>query len=89
MMIQTLVLRAESSQRGYLLTGRPDYLSHYTPALSALRDAVSRADALVRDSPRQVETMGALRRHIDDKLKEMRKPPSRRTAPVTRTRRWR
>ena len=69
--IQTLVLRAESSQRGYLLTGRPDYLSHYTPALSALRDAVSRADALVRDSPQQVETMGALRRHIDDKLKEM------------------
>jgi signal transduction histidine kinase len=69
--IQSLVLRAESSQRGYLLTGRPDYLSHYTPALLALRDAVDRADALVRDSPQQVETMGALRRHIDDKLKEM------------------
>jgi signal transduction histidine kinase len=69
--IHALMLRAESSQRGYLLTGRPDYLSNYTPALSALQDAVNRVDALVRDNARQVEAVGVLRQRISDKREEM------------------
>ncbi len=69
--VNALVIGAESSQRGYLLTGRTDYLSHYTPAVSALQDAINRAGALVRDSPQQVEAMDVLRRHIAEKLEEM------------------
>ena len=40
--IQTLTLRAESAQRGYLVTGREDYLTPFGPARGALQSALDR-----------------------------------------------
>ena len=79
-MIHTLLLRAESSQRGYLLTGRADYLSLYEPAATALQDAVNRAADLVGDNAEQVRSIGALRRLIADKLVEMQSTIDQRRA---------
>jgi CHASE3 domain sensor protein len=72
-MIHALVLQAESSQRGYLLTRRGDYLSRFDLALQELQNALDRTAALVRDNPGQIEAIAVLRQHISKKFGEMRK----------------
>ncbi len=70
-LIQTLILRAESSQRGYLVTGREDYLSPFAPAQGALQTALDRVASLAGDNPQQVEAVRALRQGISAKLDEL------------------
>jgi len=79
-MVQTLLLRAESSQRGYLLTGRNDYLSLYNPAVTSLLQSIDRGTGLVSDNAQQVEAFGVLRRLVDDKLAEMGRTIEQRNA---------
>ena len=69
--IQTLTLRAESAQRGYLVTGREDYLTPFGPARGALQSALDRVASLVSDNPQQVAAIGALRQSISTKLDEL------------------
>jgi signal transduction histidine kinase len=70
-LIQTLILRAESSQRGYLVTGREDYLTPFAPAQGALQTALDRVASLAGDNPQQVEAVRALRQGISAKLDEL------------------
>ena len=79
-MIQSLLLGAESSQRGYLLTGRDDYLSLYDPTSSDLTASIARLADLVSDSARQSEAVGTLRQLIFGKLAEMQKTIDERKA---------
>jgi signal transduction histidine kinase/CheY-like chemotaxis protein len=67
-----LVQRAESSQRGYLLTGRDVYLQPYEGATSALPPALDEAAKLVADNPPQVQALERLRSLATDKLSELR-----------------
>ena len=69
--IQTLTLRAESAQRGYLVTGREDYLAPFSPARGALQSALDRVASLVSDNPQQVAAISALRQSISAKLDEL------------------
>jgi signal transduction histidine kinase len=70
-LIQTLILRAESSQRGYLVTGREQYLAPFDPAKGDLRTALDRVASLVNDNPQQVEAARSLRQIISAKLDEL------------------
>ncbi len=70
-LIQTLILRAESSQRGYLVTGREQYLAPFDPARGQLQTAVDRVVSLVSDNPQQVEAARGLRQTISAKLDEL------------------
>ena len=70
-LIHTLILRAESSQRGYLVTGREDYLTPFAPAQGALQTALDRVASLAGDNPQQVEAVRALRQGISAKLDEL------------------
>ena len=70
--VLTLVQRAESSQRGYLLTGRDTYLTPYSSAIAALPAALDATAALVVDNPQQQHTVGRLSQLIADKLRELR-----------------
>ncbi len=70
--VLTLAQRAESGQRGYLLTGRETYLVPYGSAIDQLPGAVDRVAELVGDNSNQMQTLGRLRQLIADKLKELR-----------------
>jgi len=77
---QAELLRAESSQRGYLLTGRNEYLLLYNPAVAGLRQSIDRGAGLVGDNPSQVEAFRVLRSLVDDKLAEMGRTIEQRSA---------
>jgi signal transduction histidine kinase len=67
-----LVQRAESGQRGYLLTGRDVYLPPYNDAMAALPPGLYEAAKLVADNPAQVQAVERLRSLVIDKLSELR-----------------
>ncbi len=52
---------AEDSQRGYLLTGQPDYLAPYESAIRRVDRDVKTLGALTADNPRQQVSMKRLR----------------------------
>lgn len=66
--IQILVSRAESSQRGFLLTGRDEYLAPFDPAADALTAAFDRAAILVGDNAQQTQATAVLRRLVSENL---------------------
>ncbi|HUO00650.1 MAG TPA: CHASE3 domain-containing protein [Bradyrhizobium sp.] len=70
-LIQTLLLRAESSQRGYLVTGREEYLSPFSPARGALQAALDRFASLVSDNLQQVQAARDLSEKVSAKLDEL------------------
>jgi signal transduction histidine kinase len=72
-LIQTLTLRTESAQRGYLVTGRDEYLAPFEPARAALNTALDQAAALVSDNPQQIQAVNALRQSIAAKLDELQR----------------
>ncbi len=69
--VLTLLQRAESGQRGYLLTGRDLYLQPYDDALKALPQALDDMAALVVDNPRQQQQVGRMRQLVSEKLREL------------------
>jgi PAS domain S-box-containing protein len=70
--VLALAQRMETSQRGYLLTGRGIYLDDYNDAEKALPLLVGETDRLVADNPRQQETIAGLRQVVTDKMRELR-----------------
>lgn len=71
--VQRRLAEAEAAQRGYLLTGRPDYLPPYTGVAADLRGALDRLQAqLLRLGDRQPEQpLEQLHRRLQTKLSEM------------------
>ena len=63
---------AESGQRGYLLTGDPDYLQPYQIALSRIEDRLTRLADLTNDDATQHARVSELRRIAHEKLAELR-----------------
>ena len=62
---------AETGQRGYLLTGDPNYVLPYERAREAIPGELDTLAALVRDDPAQESQMPALRQHVAAKLGEL------------------
>jgi CHASE3 domain sensor protein len=60
--VMMLVQRAETSQRGYLLTGRDTYLAPYDGAAAALPPILDDLATLVIDNPNQQQSVGRLHR---------------------------
>jgi signal transduction histidine kinase len=70
--VMNLVQRAETGQRGYLLTGRDVYLAPYDEAVATLPAALDQTATLVADNPRQQQALDWLLQLIADKLRELR-----------------
>jgi signal transduction histidine kinase len=70
--VLNLVEDAETGQRGYLLTGREDYLAPYNLAKEDLPRSLDRVADLVRDDPQEQQAVLELRRPVKDKLDELR-----------------
>ncbi|HEY1090026.1 MAG TPA: CHASE3 domain-containing protein, partial [Burkholderiaceae bacterium] len=64
-------LDAETGQRGFLLTGRSDYLGPYVDAQAKSRVSISRLDELLRDRPLQDESYQGLKQAIAVKFAEL------------------
>ena len=62
---------AETSQRGYLITGEDSYLEQYNAAVSAIQDRIQRLKDLTEDNPRQQARIRLMERQISAKLKEL------------------
>jgi signal transduction histidine kinase/CheY-like chemotaxis protein len=78
--VLTLVQRAESGQRGYLLTSNETYLGPYDAAVRQLPETLDRTGALVSDNPQQQQAVVRLRGLIADKLAELRRTIEERQA---------
>jgi PAS domain S-box-containing protein len=63
---------AESGQRGFVLTGNPDYLDAYNAALSALPGQLAILRASVADEPAQRTRVATLSGLIAEKLDELK-----------------
>jgi signal transduction histidine kinase/ActR/RegA family two-component response regulator len=70
--VLSLVQSAETGQRGYLLTGRDDYLAPHQMAVEQLPPMLDQVQNLVSDNPQHLESVARLRRLIGAKLDEMR-----------------
>jgi signal transduction histidine kinase/CheY-like chemotaxis protein len=69
--IRRLVLDAESGQRGYLLSGRPLYLSAYQETVERLPVELDALDLATRDNIRQQTNIALLKRAVQSKLFEL------------------
>ena len=63
--------RAESSQRGYLLTGDPEYLRGYNAVITSLPLSLSRLEAATSAEPAQKVRLARIRSHFVIKRQEM------------------
>ena len=59
---------AETGQRGFLLTGRDEFLEPYTKSVQSLPLALDRAKELVTDNPQQASIMGSIANLVQSRL---------------------
>jgi signal transduction histidine kinase len=78
--VLSVVQSAETGQRGYLLTGREEYLAPYDRALRELPLTLERMAGLIRDDPTERGSLAQLRRLVSDKLAELRSTIEQRKA---------
>ncbi|MDM7956255.1 response regulator [Blastomonas sp.] len=64
-------LDAETGQRGYLLTGRQNYLAPYVDGIATAREKLGVLDTITRDSAVQSENLDRLSARVEQKLREM------------------
>ncbi|ONN63891.1 response regulator [Herbaspirillum sp. VT-16-41] len=69
---------AETSQRGFLLTGTESYLSPYNQARAALPGEITRLRELIVDNPDQVKRLSQVERVVNDKMEELAETITRR-----------
>src|SRR5262249_25613066 len=62
---------AETGQRGYVITGEPDYLNPYQDAVGRIREEVGELRDLTANNPDQVGHLDALEERITEKLAEL------------------
>jgi signal transduction histidine kinase/DNA-binding response OmpR family regulator len=58
--LQNALIEAETSVRGYDVTGRDDFLDPYTAALHTIPDSLTKLRTLVADNPQQVQRLNAI-----------------------------
>jgi signal transduction histidine kinase len=68
----SLVQSAETGQRGFLLTGRDNYLKPYAMGVAELPGSLDQLAALIADNPAQVPAVDKLRQLVNAKLDELR-----------------
>jgi signal transduction histidine kinase len=65
------LLKAESGQRGFLLTQDESYLKHFTDAVADVRRLIDELQTLPLTLPNQVENAATLRQLLEAKLEEL------------------
>ena len=71
--VLSTVKDAETGQRGYLLTGRENYLDPYNMAVREVGPRLDTLQRLTIDNPAQQDRIGGLRQRIGAKLAELKR----------------
>lgn len=71
--VLTQLVNAETGQRGYVITGREEFLEPYTAALGELDKALHEVQRLTADNPAQQQRLEQVRAAIDVKLAELKR----------------
>ena len=69
--VLSLVKDAESGQRGYVITGDPEYLAPYRAAVASIQAQLDALERLAREDPVQQRLMADVRRRVGAKLGEL------------------
>ncbi len=69
--IVSIMKDAETGQRGFVLTGREEYLAPYNQALDHIDDRLAGLHELLKDDPQQLARLEAIKKHIAAKLAEL------------------
>ena len=69
--VLSLVKDAESGQRGYVITGRPEYLAPYRAAVDTIQAQMDALERLTHEDPVQERLMADVRRRVGAKLGEL------------------
>ena len=69
--VLSLVKDAESGQRGYVITGRQEYLAPYRAAVGSIQAQMDALERLTRADPVQERLMADVRRRVGAKLGEL------------------
>ena len=69
--VHLFITKAESSQRGYVLTGNDEYLRDYYASIEQLRANVRTLVIFLQNQPQQAKTLSDLSQSIDTKIQEM------------------
>lgn len=63
---------AETGERGFILTGKEEYLEPYNNAITSVEDKLSSLEKLTADNPEQQGRLVAIRTIIDQRLGELK-----------------
>jgi diguanylate cyclase (GGDEF)-like protein/PAS domain S-box-containing protein len=66
------LVKAESGQRGFLLTSKADYLDSYLKGITASQGALTDIERQLRDNKAEQEQLGKLRGLVESKFRELR-----------------
>jgi methyl-accepting chemotaxis protein len=66
------LVNAETGQRGFVITGKEDFLQPYTAALASLDSTYTELRRLTADNPVQQQRLDQLRPQLDGKLAELK-----------------
>ncbi|MBD1911460.1 MULTISPECIES: CHASE3 domain-containing protein [unclassified Leptolyngbya] len=69
--ITTLLLNAETGQRGYILTQQLDFLEPYNGAQENFEESFQELRDLIQDNPEQVRRLDAVYDHAQQKMEEL------------------
>ena len=69
--LSAAITEAETAQRGYLLTSRPDYLNGYRTATARVRTLLAELGRSYTGDAGQTGTLAELRSHVQSKLSEL------------------
>jgi len=78
--VTLLIQEAETGQRGYILSGRAEFLAPYNVASTRLEPDLARLQNLVSDNPRQVARAATLRTLASDRMRFLRENLARHAA---------
>jgi len=70
-LVESLLVDAETGQRGYLYTGEPAYLEPYSRAITQIDGEIQKLAELTTDNPRQQAKIAELRTLAQAKLQEL------------------
>jgi CHASE3 domain sensor protein len=66
--VQAHIVDAEANQRGFLLTGRSEYIEPYQAAMASIRDDLGQLKKFTHDDPGQQMNIASLESMIDSEL---------------------
>jgi methyl-accepting chemotaxis protein len=72
--LKALLLDMQSSFRGFVITGKDNFIGHYTEAKSKFHEVISDTRKLVADQPQQVALLDEIRRIMDNWIKTVAEP---------------